>query len=42
MLPPTHHPAFDAMLSNLGIDDNDRVRQAAQQAALRRRDYGSS
>lgn len=32
------HPAFDAVLSSLGIDDNDRVRQAAQQAALRRRD----
>ena len=32
------HPAFDAVLSRLAIDDNDRVRQAAQQAALRRRD----
>jgi signal transduction histidine kinase len=32
------HPAFDTVLSRLAIDDNDRVRQAAQQAALRRRD----
>lgn len=32
------HPAFDGVLSRLAIDDNDRVRQAAQQAALRRRD----
>ena len=32
------HPAFDSVLSRLAVDDNDRVRQAAQQAALRRRD----
>lgn len=32
------HPAFDTALSRLAIDDNDRVRQAAQQSALRRRD----
>lgn len=32
------HPAFETVLSRLVIDDNDRVRQAAQQAALRRRD----
>src|SRR5689334_1534748 len=32
------HPAFDTVLSRLAIDDNDRVRQAAQLAALRRRD----
>jgi signal transduction histidine kinase len=32
------HPAFDTMLAKLLLDDNGRVRQAAQQAALRRRD----
>ena len=32
------HPGFDTVLSRLAVDDNDRVRQAAQQAALRRRD----
>lgn len=32
------HPAFETMLAKLILDDNGRVRQAAQQAALRRRD----
>ena len=32
------HPAFETMLAKLLLDDNGRVRQAAQQAALRRRD----
>lgn len=32
------HPAFEPALAGLALDDNGRVRQAAQQAALRRRD----
>jgi signal transduction histidine kinase len=32
------HPAFEPALAKLLLDDNGRVRQAAQQAALRRRD----
>lgn len=32
------HPDFDAVLARLELDDNSRVRQAAQQASLRRRD----
>jgi signal transduction histidine kinase len=32
------HPAFDPTLVVLALDDNGRVRQAARQAALRRRD----
>jgi nitrogen fixation/metabolism regulation signal transduction histidine kinase len=32
------HPAFETTLAKLLLDDNGRVRQAAQQAALRRRD----
>ena len=32
------HPAFEPALARLALDDNGRVRQAAQQAALRRRD----
>src|SRR5439155_16505484 len=32
------HPSFDTILAKLLLDDNGRVRQAAQQAALRRRD----
>jgi nitrogen fixation/metabolism regulation signal transduction histidine kinase len=32
------HSAFEAALSRLLLDDNERVRQAAQQATLRRRD----
>lgn len=32
------HPAFDSPLARLTLDDNSRVRQAAQQATLRRRD----
>jgi len=33
------HPAFDAALVKLAADDNSRVRQAAVQATLRRRDW---
>ena len=32
------HPAFEPALARLALDDNSRVRQAAQQATLRRRD----
>jgi nitrogen fixation/metabolism regulation signal transduction histidine kinase len=32
------HPAFEAPLAKLALDDNNRVRLAADQAALRRRD----
>ena len=32
------HPAFERVLAKLTLDDNSRVRQAAGQAALRRRD----
>lgn len=32
------HPQFEKVLAKLAIDDNSRVRQAAEQAALRRRD----
>ncbi|MBP7778285.1 MAG: GHKL domain-containing protein [Acidobacteria bacterium] len=32
------HPAFEAVLARLVADDNGRVRQAAENAALRRRD----
>lgn len=32
------HPAFEAPLAKLALDDNNRVRLAAEQAALRRRD----
>lgn len=32
------HPAFEAPLAKLALDDNSRVRLAAEQAALRRRD----
>jgi nitrogen fixation/metabolism regulation signal transduction histidine kinase len=32
------HPAFEAVVATLVVDDNSRVRQAAQNAALRRRD----
>lgn len=32
------HPQFERVLAKLAIDDNSRVRQAAEQAALRRRD----
>jgi nitrogen fixation/metabolism regulation signal transduction histidine kinase len=32
------HPAFEAALARLVTDDNSRVRQAAENAALRRRD----
>ena len=32
------HPAFEAALAKLALDDNSRVRLAAEQAALRRRD----
>jgi nitrogen fixation/metabolism regulation signal transduction histidine kinase len=32
------HPSFEEVLSKLALDDNSRVRQAAEQAALRRRD----
>ena len=32
------HPAFEAPLVKLALDDNSRVRLAAEQAALRRRD----
>lgn len=32
------HPAFEAVLARLAADDNGRVRQAAESAALRRRD----
>lgn len=32
------HPAFEKVLAKLALDDNSRVRQAADQAALRRRD----
>jgi len=31
-------PAFERVLAKLALDDNSRVRQAAEQAALRRRD----
>jgi nitrogen fixation/metabolism regulation signal transduction histidine kinase len=33
------HPAFEPALAKLATDDNTRVRQAAEQAALRRRDW---
>jgi len=33
------HPAFEVALSKLATDDNARVRQAAESAALRRRDW---
>lgn len=36
------HPAFEGALAKLLVDDNGRVRQAAQQAALRRRDSRNS
>ena len=32
------HPAFESPLAKLALDDNSRVRLAAEQAALRRRD----
>jgi nitrogen fixation/metabolism regulation signal transduction histidine kinase len=32
------HPAFEPALARLALDDNGRVRQAAQQSTLRRRD----
>ena len=32
------HPAFEAPLAKLALDDNSRVRLAAEQAALRLRD----
>ncbi|HLK17206.1 MAG TPA: ATP-binding protein [Fimbriimonadaceae bacterium] len=32
------HPAFETVLARLVVDDNARVRQAAESAALRRRD----
>jgi nitrogen fixation/metabolism regulation signal transduction histidine kinase len=32
------HPAFEVSLAKLALDDNNRVRLAAEQAALRRRD----
>jgi len=32
------HPKFERVLAKLALDDNSRVRQAAEQAALRRRD----
>src|SRR5437870_4750798 len=32
------HPIFETVLAKLALDDNSRVRQAAEQAALRRRD----
>lgn len=32
------HPAFEVPLAKLALDDNNRVRLAAEQAALRRRD----
>lgn len=32
------HPAFEVPLARLALDDNNRVRLAAEQAALRRRD----
>ena len=34
----TAHAAFEAVLTRLALDDNSRVRHAAEQAALRRRD----
>lgn len=34
-----HHPAFERALMTLVTDDNTRVRQAAENAALRRRDW---
>src|SRR5687767_7310139 len=33
------HPAFEPALAKLGLDDNSRVRDAAERAALRRRDW---
>ena len=32
------HPEFESVLAKLALDDNSRVRQAAHQAAVRRRD----
>jgi len=32
------HPIFETVLATLALDDNSRVRQAAEQASLRRRD----
>jgi len=32
------HPTFEEVLAKLALDDNSRVRQAAEEAALRRRD----
>src|SRR5437870_542747 len=32
------HPIFESVLAKLALDDNSRVRQAAEYAALRRRD----
>jgi nitrogen fixation/metabolism regulation signal transduction histidine kinase len=32
------HPVFESVLAKLALDDNGRVRQAAEHAALRRRD----
>lgn len=32
------HPLFETVLATLALDDNSRVRQAAEQASLRRRD----
>jgi len=34
----SHHPIFESVLAKLTLDDNSRVRQAAEYAALRRRD----
>lgn len=34
----TPHPSFEGVLTKLSLDDNSRVRQAAEHAALRRRD----
>jgi len=33
------HPSFEGALAKLATDDNTRVRQAAEHAALRRRDW---
>lgn len=38
----TLHPAFEPSLANLATDDNARVRNAAQQASLRRRDWANA
>ncbi len=38
----TRHSAFEPALAKLATDDNGRVRQAAEQAALRRRDWANA